>query len=175
MVVQKVKKIRVRVYSDKSARKKHVESMFLTNRQKNYPFYFKDRNLSYRKELCRSKFYPIRNAYSVKVMKSGYVRIEQLKAIVRLFKWFVKTRSLENKVKLKLRVFPDFVLTSKPKEMRMGKGKGSASLKAATIKAGAILFSVLAKDCIDNFLLLKLVRLISFRVPLLGRVISNFW
>lgn len=173
--MQKIKKKTARVYTDSSARKKHVESMFLTNKQKNYPFYFKDKKLFNREETQRNKFCSARTAYSLKVLRSGYINIDQLKAIVRLFKWFVKTRFLEGKLSLRLNVFPDFVLTSKPKEMRMGKGKGLPSLKVAPIKAGSVLFTISTCGFVEDFLIQKLVTLVGYRVPLLPRIVSNFW
>ena len=41
------------------------------------------------------------------------------------------------------RVFPDLPVTSKPAEVRMGKGKGSPDYWACRVKPGRIMFEVL--------------------------------
>ena len=78
----------------------------------------------------------------IKCLRSGYITLDPLKAIVRLFKYFIKNFDLEKDLKYKLFVFPDFVLTSKPKEVRMGKGKGDPAGWVAPVTPGRILFEV---------------------------------
>lgn len=170
----KPKGSRARIYSDKRARKKHVESMFLTNKQKQYTYYFKDRNLRSRFENKRANCMLKRYFFSLKMLQSGYITIAPLKAIVRLYKWFLKTRGIERGLKLRLRVFPDFVLTSKPKEMRMGKGKGAPNSKVALIRAGAILFT-LENRGISDYLTRQLALMLSRKVPLDHKLVSNQW
>lgn len=41
-----------------------------------------------------------------------------------------------------IRIFPDVPVTSKPAEVRMGKGKGSVEFWAARVKPGRILFEI---------------------------------
>jgi len=79
-------KKRVRIYSDRKTRKKHVESMFLTNKQKKYPYYFKDRGLRLRAENNKFSYLPARFTYTVKVLDSGYLTVNPLKAVMRLYK-----------------------------------------------------------------------------------------
>ncbi|KXU34792.1 50S ribosomal protein L16 [Cephaloticoccus capnophilus] len=52
------------------------------------------------------------------------------------------TRHLKRKGKLWIRVFPHKPVTSKPAEVRMGKGKGSVDHYVAVIKPGTMLFEL---------------------------------
>jgi len=52
------------------------------------------------------------------------------------------TRHLKRKGKLWIRVFPHKPVTSKPAEVRMGKGKGSVDYYVAVIKPGTMLFEL---------------------------------
>ncbi|KXU35103.1 50S ribosomal protein L16 [Cephaloticoccus primus] len=52
------------------------------------------------------------------------------------------TRHLKRKGKLWIRVFPHKPVTSKPAEVRMGKGKGSVDYYIAVIKPGTMLFEL---------------------------------
>ncbi len=70
----------------KGARKKHVESMFLTNKQKRHLFYFKNKRLFSQNERCLSKFVPSRFQCIIKVLESGYINVSSLKAVARLYK-----------------------------------------------------------------------------------------
>ncbi|MDR1453682.1 MAG: 50S ribosomal protein L16 [Candidatus Margulisbacteria bacterium] len=44
--------------------------------------------------------------------------------------------------KIWIRVFPDHVVTQRPADSRMGKGKGAPSLWVAKVRAGRVLFEV---------------------------------
>lgn len=54
----------------------------------------------------------------------------------------VINRYLKRKGKIWIRIFPDFPMTSKPTEVRMGKGKGAVKLWLCRIKKGKVLFEV---------------------------------
>jgi large subunit ribosomal protein L16 len=51
-------------------------------------------------------------------------------------------KKLKRTGKLYVRVFPDVVVTSKPTEVRMGKGKGSFSFWAVKLIPGRLLFEI---------------------------------
>lgn len=166
-------KKRVRIYSDRKTRKKHVESMFLTNKQKKYPYYFKDRALRLRTESNKICYSPARFCYTVKVLDSGYVTISPLKAVMRLYKWFLKQQKLEKELKLILTKFPDFVLTSKPKEMRMGKGKGAPAKRVAILKSGAIFLVLRNRGGVSFYLIEQLLKMLSKKIPFKHKIIKN--
>lgn len=71
----------------------------------------------------------------VKVLKSGRINAKQLEALR-------KQISKRFKDKIWLRVFPWLCVTSKPTEVRMGKGKGSIDYWCSPVKAGRILFEM---------------------------------
>lgn len=52
------------------------------------------------------------------------------------------TRFLKRGGKVWIRVFPDKPLTSKPAEVRMGKGKGAPDQWVAVVRAGRIMYEV---------------------------------
>lgn len=110
------------------------------------------------------------------MLEGGYITMLPLKSIVRIFKWFVKTNHLEDgQVKLRLYIFPDFVLTGKPREMRMGKGKGSEKKKVALIRPGELLLTVRYRKILPYLLIAKLVKRLSNYVPFKHKVLYNFW
>lgn len=52
------------------------------------------------------------------------------------------TRRMKRIGKVYIRIFPDKPITSKPAEVRMGKGKGAIDHWAAPVRPGRILFEV---------------------------------
>lgn len=54
----------------------------------------------------------------------------------------VINRYLKRKGKIWINVFPDLPLTSKPTEVRMGKGKGAVKSWVCRVKKGKVLFEV---------------------------------
>ena len=52
------------------------------------------------------------------------------------------TRFMKREGQVWIRVFPDRPVTSKPAEVRMGKGKGAVEYWAAVVKPGRIMFEV---------------------------------
>jgi len=52
-------------------------------------------------------------------------------------------RKIKRKGKIWINVFPDTPVTSKPSEIRMGKGKGSVDYWVSKINAGKIIFEVI--------------------------------
>ncbi|MBN1531951.1 MAG: 50S ribosomal protein L16 [Spirochaetes bacterium] len=56
------------------------------------------------------------------------------------------TRTVKRGGKIWIRIFPDYPITKKPAETRMGKGKGNPEGWIARIKPGRILFEVAGID-----------------------------
>ncbi len=52
------------------------------------------------------------------------------------------TRYMKREGKVWIRIFPDKPMTSKPAEVRMGKGKGAPSHWVAVIRPGRIMFEI---------------------------------
>ena len=69
-----------------------------------------------------------------------------------------------------IRVFPHTPITSKPTEIRMGKGKGSVDYWAAKIKPGQIIYEISGVS-LDNSL--KALRAGSMKLPIKTKIIKK--
>lgn len=73
--------------------------------------------------------------FGLKALESGWITDRQIEAArVAL------TRYMKREGKVWIRIFPDKPVTSKPAEVRMGKGKGALDHWVAVVKAGTIMF-----------------------------------
>lgn len=70
-------------------------------------------------------------------MDAGYITARQLEA-ARI----AMTRYMKREGKVWIRIFPDKPITSKPLEVRMGKGKGAVDHFVAVVKPGRIMFEL---------------------------------
>lgn len=73
----------------------------------------------------------------LKAAKAGTISARQIEAARQAI-----VRKLSRKGKLWIRVFPSIPITSKPTEVRMGKGKGAVSHWGVKISAGKVIFEV---------------------------------
>jgi len=73
----------------------------------------------------------------LKALENGRLTPKQLEAMRRVI-----TRQFHRTVKIRFYVRPEIAITKKPKEVRMGKGKGAVKVWVANIKAGRILVEV---------------------------------
>lgn len=76
-------------------------------------------------------------AYGLKATSPGRLSARQIEAARRTI-----TRHMKRVGKLWIRVFPDVPVSSKPAEVRQGKGKGSPEWWAARVKPGRVLFEL---------------------------------
>ena len=76
-------------------------------------------------------------AYGLKATSPGRISARQIEAARRTI-----TRHMKRVGKLWIRVFPDVPVSSKPAEVRQGKGKGSPEWWAARVKPGRVLFEL---------------------------------
>mgnify|MGYP001943008794 CR=1 FL=1 len=75
--------------------------------------------------------------YGLKATTAGWLTNRQIES-ARI----ALTRYMKREGIVWIRVFPDKPVTSKPQEVRMGKGKGALSHYVAVVKPGRILFEV---------------------------------
>jgi large subunit ribosomal protein L16 len=75
--------------------------------------------------------------YALKVIEEGRITAKQIEATRRTI-----IRKMKRLGFLWVRVFPNVPVTSKPTEIRMGKGKGNVSFWIAKVKKGQILFEI---------------------------------
>lgn len=76
-------------------------------------------------------------AYGLKALTPDRVTARQIEAARRAI-----TRHIKRQGKVWIRIFPDVPVTSKPLEVRQGKGKGSPDYWAARVKPGRIMFEL---------------------------------
>lgn len=155
-------------------RKKHVETMFLTNKQKTHPFYYKRFLLVNNGHKIVS---PKRGLFYLRSLDFGLVGISELKSIARLSKWFIKKNKLDELLRFKILLFPDFSLTSKPKDVRMGKGKGSVSHKVSIVNSSRLIYSLKTETDDSTIITLtqRLLKLVSSRLSVKTIITTNNW
>ena len=76
-------------------------------------------------------------AYGLKAQEPDRVNARQIEAARRAI-----TRHMKRAGRVWIRIFPDVPVTSKPTEVRMGKGKGSVDYWACKVKPGCVMFEI---------------------------------
>jgi large subunit ribosomal protein L16 len=76
-------------------------------------------------------------SFAIKTMDVGFISSRQIES-ARI----AITRYMKREGKVWIRIFPDKPMTSKPAEVRMGKGKGAPSHWVAPVRPGRIMFEV---------------------------------
>jgi large subunit ribosomal protein L16 len=76
-------------------------------------------------------------SFGLKSMEMGRITNRQIEA-ARI----AMTRYMKREGKVWIRIFPDKPITSKPQEVRMGKGKGALDHYVAVVKPGTIMFEM---------------------------------
>ncbi len=76
-------------------------------------------------------------AFGLKAQEPDRITARQIEAARRAI-----TRHMKRAGRVWIRIFPDVPVSSKPTEVRMGKGKGSPEYWAARVKPGRIMFEV---------------------------------
>lgn len=76
-------------------------------------------------------------AFGLKAVEPERVTARQIEACRRAI-----NRHLRRSGRLWIRIFPDLPVSSKPAEVRMGKGKGSVEFWACRVKPGRIMFEL---------------------------------
>lgn len=74
-------------------------------------------------------------SFGLKTVEPGWITARQIEA-ARI----AVTRYMKREGKVWIRIFPDKPVTSKPAEVRMGKGKGAPSHWVAVVRPGRIMF-----------------------------------
>lgn len=76
-------------------------------------------------------------SFAIKTLDEGFITSRQIEA-ARI----ALNRYMKREGKVWIRIFPDKPITSKPAEVRMGKGKGAPSHWVAVVRPGRILFEI---------------------------------
>lgn len=100
----------------------------------------------------------------LQAIESGTITSRQLEASRQAI-----NRRLKRKGKIWIRIFPSIPVTSKPTEVRMGKGKGNVSYWVAKVSAGSIIFEICNKSISNS---LRALRTGNAKLPLKTQVIT---
>ena len=97
-------------------------------------------------------------SFGIKSMDEGFLTSRQIEA-ARI----AVTRYMKREGKVWIRVFPDKPITSKPAEVRMGKGKGALDHWVAVIRPGRVLFEA---EGVPHDVAKEALRLAAQKLPL---------
>lgn len=96
--------------------------------------------------------------FGLKSTGRGRITARQIEAARRAM-----TRHIKRGGRIWIRIFPDKPISSKPAEVRMGKGKGNPEYWVAEIKPGKVLYEM---DGVNETLAREAFRLASAKLPL---------
>jgi large subunit ribosomal protein L16 len=101
--------------------------------------------------------------FGLKALESARITDRQIEA-ARV----AMTRHMKREGSVWIRIFPDKPITSKPAEVRMGKGKGALDHYVAVVKQGAIMFEM---DGIPYNIAVEAFHLAAQKLPIKTKVI----
>ncbi len=81
------------------------------------------------------------------------------------------TRNMKREGKVWIRIFPDKPLTSKPAEVRMGKGKGAVDHYVFEVQPGRILFEV---EGVSEEIAYESLRLAAQKLPVICKAVTRY-
>ena len=96
--------------------------------------------------------------YGIKSLEGGRIHAKTIEAVRRAI-----TRKLKRAGQVWIRIFPDLVVTRKPAEVRMGKGKGSPAFWVCRVQPGQLLYEI---DGVPAFLAMQAANLAYYKLPL---------
>jgi large subunit ribosomal protein L16 len=96
--------------------------------------------------------------YGLKATERGRVTARQIEAARRAM-----TRHIKRGGKIWIRIFPDVPISSKPLEVRMGKGKGNVDHWVAKIQPGTVLYEM---EGVNEELAREAFRLAANKLPI---------
>ena len=102
-------------------------------------------------------------SFALKATEPERVTARQIEAARRAI-----TRHMKRQGRVWIRIFPDVPVSSKPTEVRMGKGKGSTDYWAAKVKPGRIMFEI---DGVSEIIAREALRLGAMKLPVTTRVV----
>ena len=122
---------------------------------------FKGRNRGLAKGATEVSF----GDFGLQAIESGRMTARQIEAARNAMTRYVKRGG-----KIWIRIFPDKPITSKPAEVRMGKGKGSVDHWVAMIKPGRVLYEM---EGVDEEMAREAFRLAMHKLPFKTRFMKR--
>lgn len=104
-------------------------------------------------------------SFGLKAVTPGRVTARELEAGRRAI-----TRHMKRAGRVWIRVFPDVPVSSKPAEVRMGKGKGTPEFWVARVKPGRILYEV---DGVPEDVAAEAFRLAAAKLRIQTRLVAR--
>lgn len=104
-------------------------------------------------------------SYGLKAMEPARIKSNQIEAARK-----VVSRSVGKTGRFWIRIFPDMPYTSKPAEVKLGKGKGDLQGYVAPVKAGRILFEV---DGVTEAVAKEALRKAGTKLPLKTKIVAR--
>jgi len=105
-------------------------------------------------------------SFGLKTMDTGRLTNRQIEA-ARI----ALTRFMKREGKVWIRIFPDKPITSKPLEVRMGKGKGALDHYVAEVKPGRMLFEL---DGVSEEVAREALRLAAQKLPVRTKFLVRY-
>jgi large subunit ribosomal protein L16 len=102
----------------------------------------------------------------LQALENGRITPRQMEATRRVI-----SRKLHRMGRILFYIAPEFALTKKPKEIRMGKGKGAVKLWVANVKAGRLLLEI--ANITDQVLAKEILLSAAKKLPVKTRYISK--
>ena len=104
-------------------------------------------------------------SYGLKAMSPSRLTARQIESARRSI-----TRHMKRAGRVWIRIFPDLPVSSKPAEVRQGKGKGSPEFWACRVKPGRIMFEV---DGVTREVARRAFTLAAAKLPLQTRFVAR--
>ncbi len=104
-------------------------------------------------------------AYGLKAQAPGRVTARQIEAARRAL-----TRHIKRAGRVWIRIFPDVPVSTKPAEVRMGKGKGSPEFWVCRVKPGRVLFEL---DGVNSTIAREALERAAAKLPIATRIVSR--
>jgi large subunit ribosomal protein L16 len=105
-------------------------------------------------------------SYGLKALSSTWITARQIEA-ARI----AVTRFMKREGQVWIKIFPDKPFTSKPAEVRMGKGKGNPEGFVAVVKAGMLIFEI---DGVPHAVAMEALRLAAQKLPIVCKIITRY-
>ncbi|MEP2943314.1 MAG: 50S ribosomal protein L16 [Hyphomicrobiales bacterium] len=104
-------------------------------------------------------------SFGLKALEPERITARQIESARRAM-----TRHMKRAGRVWIRIFPDVPVSSKPTEVRMGKGKGSPDYWAARVKPGRVMFEI---DGVSEPIAREAMRLAAMKLPIKTRFVQR--
>jgi large subunit ribosomal protein L16 len=104
-------------------------------------------------------------SHGLKALSAGRITARQIEAARRAM-----TRHMKRAGRVWIRIFPDVPVSSKPAEVRMGKGKGAPEYWMARVKPGRVMFEI---DGVPDTVAREAFELAAAKLPIPTKIVAR--